>query len=330
MDAASDASAEAARAEAGAEASAEASTEAGAPSIDASAPEAGALPSGNAGIAARHPRDVGIASDPAVLFAEDFERYGNVNELWSRWTNFYGQTALTTVAAEVHAGRQALRFTLSPATVEHADGLEYQLPREQDVVFLRWYQQLDRSYDVTGSSHQGGGISAHYNDSAGNPTPGVPANGTNKYLATMELWRDSSTQPSPGNLNVYLYHPEQRDNYGDHFFPNGDVLPNSSIPGNFGPTFQPRPNVSTELGRWYCFELMLRANTPGVRDGRIALWLDGAVVADFPNLRLRDVATLTMDRIGLMFHARANPVETHKWVDDVVVATSYIGPLYAP
>src|SRR5712671_434865 len=33
------------------------------------------LPNGNSGIAARYPFDAGIASDPAVIFADDFESY---------------------------------------------------------------------------------------------------------------------------------------------------------------------------------------------------------------------------------------------------------------
>ena len=33
------------------------------------------LPEGNSGIAARYPFDAGIASDPAVIFADDFESY---------------------------------------------------------------------------------------------------------------------------------------------------------------------------------------------------------------------------------------------------------------
>jgi hypothetical protein len=283
----------------------------------------GPLPSGDMGIAARHPGDEGIASDPEVLFSDDFEAHTDVDQLWDHWTNFFGQTALVT--DEVNGGRQALRFTLSASRAEQSAGVEHALAVEQDTVFLRWYQRLDTTYDVVGSSHQGGGISAHY-EMDGRPTPGIPANGTNKYLASMECWRGEEADASPGALNVYLYHPEQRDDYGDHFFPNGEVLPNTSIPSNFGPSFLMRPNVTPALGRWYAFELMVHANTPGSRDGRIAMWVDGELVADFPNLRLRDVATLTMDRAFISFHARAVPVETHKWIDDVVVATSYIGP----
>jgi len=32
-----------------------------------------ALPEGNSGLAAKHPRDKGLAGDPAVVLAEDFE-----------------------------------------------------------------------------------------------------------------------------------------------------------------------------------------------------------------------------------------------------------------
>lgn len=289
----------------------------------------GELPQGDTGLASRHPHDEGLAGDPAVLFSDDFESYTDVDQLWDHWSNFFGNTSLTSDGAEVHGGAQALQFTLAASDVEQSHGVEYVLPVEQDTVFLRWYQRLETSYDVVGSSHQGGGISAHYYVD-GMPTPGIPADGTNKYLATMECWRGDAAEARPGALNVYAYHPAQRDVYGDHFFPNGEVLPNTSIPGDFGPSFLARPNITPELGRWQSFELMVHANTPGLRDGRIAMWLDGELVADFPNLRLRDVASLTMDNVGIMLHARASPTEASKWIDDVVVASSYIGPLYSP
>jgi hypothetical protein len=82
-----------------------------------------------------------------------------------------------------------------------------------------------------------------------------------------------------------------------------------------------------ELDRWYCFEYMLKANTPGQRDGRVACWVDGKLIADFPNLRFRDIDTLKIDRFGVgLFIAKNSLRENKKWYDDVVAATSYIGP----
>jgi hypothetical protein len=76
---------------------------------------------------------------------------------------------------------------------------------------------------------------------------------------------------------------------------------------------------------------MVRANTPGQRDGRIALWLDGKFIADFKNLRLRDIPSLTIDRFDLALHIHSSTrAETRKWYDNVVAATSYIGPSVKP
>ena len=73
---------------------------------------------------------------------------------------------------------------------------------------------------------------------------------------------------------------------------------------------------------------MVKANTPGQRDGRIAFWLNGQLIADFPNLRLRDSTALTIDRFTLDLHVLNNNLGVaQKWYDNVVAATSYIGPM---
>jgi uncharacterized protein (TIGR03382 family) len=289
------------------------------------------LPQGNAGIASRYPGDVGIASDADVVFADDFEGYSTPSQLDARWNaGRFGNIRIATEPANRYAGSKALEFTSPMQTAELSNGIARTVSPERDVLFLRFYSKYDTAFDVVGSSHNGGGISAHYFIN-GMATPGIPANGTNKYLVEYEAWRGDTATANPGDLNLYIYHPEQRTNYGDHFFPDGTVMPNTSIPGNFGPTFVARPKIIPQLGRWYCFELMLKANTPSQRDGRVGLWLDGELIADFPNLRLRDVGTLTIDRFGLSLHIGSNPTGvTHKWYDNVVAATSYIGPMVSP
>ena len=100
------------------------------------------------------------------------------------------------------------------------------------------------------------------------------------------------------------------------------------MPFNFGPEFVSRPDVTPVLGRWYSYEVMVKANTPGQRDGRIAFWLDGQLIADFPNLRLRETTALNIDRFTLDLHVFGNNLAVaRKWYDNVVAATSYIGPM---
>src|SRR6185503_15417552 len=194
----------------------------------------------------------GIANDPDVIFADDFESYADGSELLQKWDNYFQQadTRIATETANVFAGSQALEFTLPQQNDELSNGVQKILTTELDQLYLRWYSKFDASFDVSGSSHNGGGINAHYFN-GWNATPGEPADGYNKFLIEYECWRGEPTDLSPGLLNVYIYHPAQRTNYGDHFFPNGDVMPNTSIPGDFGPTFVPMQNLTPDLGRWY-------------------------------------------------------------------------------
>jgi hypothetical protein len=287
------------------------------------------LPEGNNGIAARHPGDKGISNDPKVIFADDFESYQQSSDIDKRWDfiSHASDTHITTDPKLAFHGKQALEFVIPQQTGEQSDGVDKFISPERDIVFLRYYAKFHAPFDVIGSSHNGAGISAHYFSNR-RATPGIPANGTNKFLVNLENWRGDTLTPSPGHLNLYVYHPEQRDNYGDHFFPDGIVLPYSMTPFDFGKDFISRPMIITPLDQWFCYELMVKANTPGKRDGRIAIWIDGKLVGDFQNLRFRDIESLKMDRAGVCFHIKTNPKgEAKKWFDNVVIADSYIGPM---
>ncbi len=282
------------------------------------------LPAGNSGIAARYPSDAGIAADPAVIFADDFESYVSAAALTNKWSETYhsANTRIATEPANVYSGAHSLEFTIPPTTSELSNTVAKVVSPGQDTLFLRYYARYGAGFNVIGSSHNGSTISAKY------CCPGVRADGYNKFLVSYEAWRDSTATANPGRLNTYVYHPEQRDIWGDHFFPTGAVLPNTSLPFDFGPEFVSHPDVIPLLDRWYCYELMVKANTPGQRDGRIAFWLDGQLIADFPNLRLRDTTALTIDRFTLDLHVLNNNLGVaQKWYDNVVAATSYIGPM---
>jgi hypothetical protein len=292
----------------------------------------GALPEGDRGLAARYPGDQGIAADPAVLFADDFETPASPRDLPKTWdvVHHVDHLRLTTAPTDVYGGKQALELTVPQQEREFSHAVDKILARAQSVLFLRYYSKFQPPYDVVGSSHNGCSISGGYYD-GGRATPGVPADGRNKFLVNLENWRGEAATRSPGFLNLYVYHPEQRSQWGDHLFPTGVVLPNSSRTFDFGPSFERRQDIIPALDRWHCCELMVALNTPGRRDGRLAFWFDGVLSGDFGNLRLRDVEGLKIDRFGLHFHIGSNPRGVaRKWYDNVVAATTYIGPLVRP
>jgi hypothetical protein len=284
---------------------------------------------GGAGIAAKYPGDVGIENDPNVVFADDFETYAQVSDLIPNWDGIdYADTRvrIVTDSANVFHGSQALELELPQSDTEVTAGIKKLLSEQRDVLFLRYYLKYGTNFVRT--NHNGSTISAHFFIDGDQATPGIPADGTNKFLAALETERgDSDPFPSPGRLNIYIYHPEQRSQWGDHFFPTGEVMPYSPEAFDFGPDFVSRPDVVPDLDRWYCYEYMVKANTPGQRDGRVTVWLDGDVVADFGNLRLRDIDTLKIDLFILGMSSITSAGEQTKWQDSLVAATSYIGPM---
>jgi hypothetical protein len=286
-----------------------------------------ALPQGNTGIASRYPGDADITSDSAVIFADDFESYAGASALTSggRWSNYYqgNQTRISSAPGTFLAGGKALEFTMPQTATEVANAVVKNLPVEEDVLFVRAYTKFEAGFDGTTEGHNGIRISGRY------PGPGNIPNGSNFFLYMVE----NSVyygEPYPGPTNVYAYHPEQRSQWGDHFYPTGSVLPFDRTPGNFGPTFVQRPNFTPQTDRWYSYELMVKLNTPGQRDGRVAVWIDGNLIADYPNLRMRDTTSVKIDQMQLELHAKSNPSRAdRKWYDNVVVARSYIGPMSA-
>ena len=290
------------------------------------------LPEGDSGIAAKYVGDKGIANDPDVLFADDFEQSLSTSDLRKKWDVLINEANLSIVqgAGNKHGGGNSLQMSIPKQRAPLATGVAKLLSDTQDILFMRWYMKFDSSWSVVeGSVHNGASISSRYFEQ-GQATPGVRADGSNKFLVNFE--NENSTGDAPGLMNVYIYWPEQGERWGDHFFPSGRVLPFSKSRSGtltFGEKFEARPDFSPQTDRWYCYEYMVKTNTPGKRDGRVALWVDGTLIADFPNLRLRDVDDLKIDRFGLGLYIADNmKCVNRKWHDDVIVATSYIGPMY--
>ena len=311
-------------------------------------------PVGNTGIAAKYPGDLGIENDPDVIMAEGFESYNSAKEsdLGKVWRVINEQhMSITTISENVVTGAKALQMSLPAQNIELYNGIDLYLTEEQkqDVIYIRYYQKIDESYaiDRTTSNHNGGSISSRYWTCGADAGPGIASNGTNKFLADFQSTQ--GTQFDGHSMMVYVYHPDMRYNdptpspfnvelnrpstprgqqYADHLYPDGDVMPWDYRKGNYGPNFIERPKFNIELGRWYCYEFMLKANTPGQRDGRLTAWINGEVILDFGNMRFRDINDLKIDLVGFCFGCASNPVATKAWFDNIVIAKSYIGPIY--
>jgi hypothetical protein len=66
--------------------------------------------------------------------------------------------------------------------------------------------------------------------------------------------------------------------------------------------------------------------TEGNRDGRVAVWLNGDLIMDFPNMLMRHGDIKINEASVGSFAANNNGPQTYVWYDNVVIATEYIGP----
>ena len=226
------------------------------------------------GLAARYPGDRGIASDPAVLFADDFES-GDMK----RWDETRGQVRVT--EERPHSGRRCVRMEMQRGRNTGGDAIKWFLPGA-DAVHVRFYVRFSPDYRynhhfVTLLANQRGNKWSAFGKAGQKP------DGT-YFSSGMEPWFAWGKNPPPGEVNLYSYfldmEPDRKMNkyWGNAFFPPG--------PGK-GQAAGPR-RVLPPLDRWQCWEFMIQANSaPGTTDGRQAMWVDGKLVGNFTGIRWR-------------------------------------------
>jgi len=314
--------------------------------IPSSAAEPAALP-GGFGLSAEYPGDAGIARDPAVLLAEDFED-GTIAELKKRWSDVSNKDGkVLALSEDVPAGGHGKRSIQMTSTLGQDTGghLYTRLPRGVDKVFARFYVKFpeDAAY-VHHFVHLGG-----YNPS----TPwaqggaGERPRGDERITVGIEPHGGNGRYAAPGAWTFYTYWQDMKISADGRYW--GNALQGTR------PAIIPR-------NRWQCVEVMLQLNsTPDASDGQLALWIDGKLQSHFfkgakrgpwtglgfrlldeggepfEGFRFRKSNDLKINFFWLLFYVTENagrqnrvanpPVNNRVWFDDIVVATEYVGPL---
>ena len=315
-------------------------------SARAAGPPVEALP-GGPGLSAGYPRDAGIERDPAVLFAEGFES-GTLEEIARRWGSESNKDkkvlAISDDVPSESGGKRSLGMTATLG--ENTGGHLYtKLPRGVETAFARFYVKFapDAGY-VHHFVHFGG-----YNPATPYPQGGAgtrPAGGE-RITVGIEPYGDYGRHPPPGIWNLYAYWQEMKISADGNYWGNG---------------MKPARPAPVPLERWQCVEIMLKLNSrPEEPDGELALWLYGKLTArfargarrdkwtgmgfslldeggePFEGFRWRSSKDLKINFFWLLHYVTENaprqnrvskPNPVHRvWFDDIVVATSYIGPI---
>ena len=261
------------------------------------------------GLAMQYPGDRNLASDPRVLFAENFET-GAVAEIGKRWGNI-GNAPNFAFSDDVPAsssGRRSIRIADNGYLFTHHKGV--------DTVFARFYVKF----------HEKSGYIHHFVHlvADADPTPwpkggaGETPAGDKKFSTGIEPTGRWGKFPPPGVWNFYTYWHEMKSKWGTTF--NGRQEP--IVPG-----------------RWYCVEVMLKANSsPAKADGEQAFWIDGVPYGRFGGIRWRTTDDLKINSFWLLYYNTDQPAQHNKdpdpasrimqvWFDDIVLATDPIGPI---
>ena len=93
----------------------------------------------------------------------------------------------------------------------------------------------------------------------------------------------------------------------------------------WGNNYRPDPPVALPVGEWFCFEMMMEANTPGAADGEMTYWINDELGHHVDGMRWRTTDSLQLNRVRLQHYIESSDQPQRVWFDDVVVSTERIG-----
>ncbi|HMJ67000.1 MAG TPA: hypothetical protein VK615_16780, partial [Candidatus Binatia bacterium] len=271
------------------------------------------------GLAAKYRGDTGIAKDPDVFFADNFES-GDMKQ-WDQ------QRRAVVTEDKPNSGRWCVQMSMERGKNHGADAIKWFMPGA-DAVYARFYVKFSPDYQY---NHHFVWLGANQrtNKWSAFGKAGLKPNGT-YYSTGIEPWFAWGKNPPPGEVNLYTYYldmepdPKMNKYWGNGFFPPG--------PGKGKAASESR--VIPPLNQWQCWECMIQANTaPDKADGKQSMWIDGKLVGEFTGIRWRNDMDLKVNCLWLEHYGydEGDPTKQYwkesqsVWFDDVVVARHYIG-----
>lgn len=304
------------------------------------------------GLSRQYPGDVGIADDPRVVFAENFE-VDSVATLGQRWETVR-DAEIMQLADEVpstSSGKQSLLMSQRQELGTGGD-LYRRLDDGYEQLFVRMYVKFAEDCEPI---HHFGTCAGGNNPSTPWPSvrAGQPTDGDKSFWVGIEPFGRS------WQWDYYTYWCEMRGSP-----PRGQTWGNSFINDEM---------LQVRRGEWTCVEFMIKMNDVGDTNGELALWVDGKQVSHlgqgfprgkwtfdkfvpgasgegvrwnhsqgdreyfttesggdpFEGFRFRTSKELNINFLWLYVYITKG-TEGHAnrvWFDDVIVATDYIGPV---
>lgn len=252
-----------------------------------------------------------LAQDDArpsdVVFKCDFES----PNWWREWGLREAPQRVDTVVEDSQRKFQPLAGKALRVRVDQGGhygvSLQYRFAKrlgsEPEEIFLRYYLRLAEDWNP----ERGGklpGIGGTYGRAGWG---GRKVDGTDGWSAR-GLFSGRVDGFTP--IGFYCYHADMRGRYGSHW-----VWEDGGFPG-------------LQNNRWYCIEQHAKMNSPGKNDGVLRGWVDGTLVFDRTDVRMRDVNTLKIETVWInVYHGGTWTArnDQHLFIDDVAIGPTRIG-----
>ena len=268
------------------------------------------------GLAAKYPGDTGIRNDPAVVFFADFESAN-----WTQqWSEVGDVSVLATLAADADRKFQPLQAKALRAKIAKgglsALNMTYKFKKETgaepEQIYFRYYLRLADDWNQTIEGGKLPGISGTYNVAGWGGRRSNGSNGWSARGAFQLSIPDDNPLAGLHPIGTYCYHADMAGDYGDIW------------------VWHKGYRGFLEKNRWYSIEQYVKLNTPREKDGILRAWVDGRLAFEKTDLRFRNVDRLKIEQIWMnVYHGgkAPSPYDQHLFIDNVVIAREYIGPM---
>lgn len=273
--------------------------------------------------------------NPAVIYCNDFEG-GTLDglEVGPRATWVSAQAD----GMHTYEGDGALLADFTPPYGAEAEfGARF---AGVDRVYARFYMRFDDSWDAP--MHHFYAIHGDRPDDmwSCHGDAGCRPDGVRCLSGTTVDTRMVVDGELPGQPFFYTYHPEMNCDPGDSCANYADPqaicdgcadrgLPcDDGLECCWGENLDIQDQtISLVADTWYAVETMVAANTPGVADGEMTLWIDGVQIGHVAGIRWRDDPLLQLNHFIVWNYYPETEVAHRIWFDNLVISTEPVGVL---
>jgi len=219
-----------------------------------------------------HPGDVGMDTDPSVLFASGFE---DGFATWGWHTTASDRLSVETSSSLAHGGTRYLRATVTRAHLAKDTYVSSQaqapLRRPVREIFFRFHARFE---GATAIPHHWVRVAAGTADFQSDGLANTVPSGDKGF------WFDLDGR-SGDIFAFYAYWHKMRSGRCNDGTAVAGCAGDQGTTYHYGNNFVPAGQIPFQRDRWFCLEVRATANTVGKSDGSLALWKDDTLVGEY-------------------------------------------------